>query len=265
MKTSALAVGLLTAFTAVPASATVLFSTIHTPATPNSTRLVLPATGSSGSVPRGGPIGESFYVPTATTITDVQLQLTANNPSDGASVQIFLAPDTGTGGAGVAASPTYAGSGSTLTLTGATQIGLIADSLLPSTASGTLETFNTSTPVALASTGLSQITRLGQAASRRQQNGCSTPRRIRPARAQRARKSFGKLGRLLTLSLEPLRCSRTPLRQRPAPTTFTWLRLTRRNRSASQCWASVWRGSALPAAAVAKPEGTRNPFLIRIT
>jgi hypothetical protein len=154
MKTSALAVALLTAFTSVPASATVLFSTIHTPATPNSTRLVLPNTGlpntgppSTDAVPRGGPIGESFYVPTATTITDVQLQLTALNPSDGASVQLFLAPDTGTGGAGVAASPTYAGSGSTLTLTGATQIGSIADSLLPSTASGTLETFNTSTPV----------------------------------------------------------------------------------------------------------------------
>jgi hypothetical protein len=147
MKFSALTVGLLAALAAVPANATVLFNTVHTPTSANSTRLTLPNTGTS-SVSRGGPIGDSFFVPSATTITDVKLQLTANTPSDGGSVLVFLVPDTGTGGTGVAALPTFTGSGSSLALTGAIQIGSIADSLLPSTTAGTLETFNTDQSVA---------------------------------------------------------------------------------------------------------------------
>ncbi|HEY0184309.1 MAG TPA: hypothetical protein VGC09_15975 [Rhodopila sp.] len=148
MKTSALAVGLLIALGAVPANADVVFSTMHTPVTPNSTRITLPNSGVSGSVPRGGPIAESFYVSAATTITDVKLQLTANNPSDGASVLVYLVPDTGAGGTGVAALPTFTGTGSSLSLSGATLIGSIADSLLSSTTSGSLQTFNTSLSVA---------------------------------------------------------------------------------------------------------------------
>jgi hypothetical protein len=148
MKFSAMTAGLLAALAAVPAHATVLFSTVHTPTTPNSTRLILPNTGTTGSVPRGGPIGDSFFVPAATTITDVKLQLTANTPTDGGSVLVYLVPDTATGGTGVAALPTFTGSGATLALTGAIQIGSIADSLLPSTTAGTLETFNTDVSVA---------------------------------------------------------------------------------------------------------------------
>jgi hypothetical protein len=147
MKYPAYAVGLLISLGAVPASADVLFSTVHTLATANSTRLELPNTGSSGAVPRGGPIGESFDVTSATTLTDVKLQLTANNPLDGGSVLVFLVPDDGANGFGVAGTPTYTGSGSSLALTGAIQIGSIADSLLPSTTAGTLETFNTYLPV----------------------------------------------------------------------------------------------------------------------
>jgi hypothetical protein len=147
MKISAIAAGLLTSLIAVPASAGVEFSTVHTTVTPNSTRLEWPLTGTTGAVPRGGPIGESFFVPSATTISDAQLQLTANNPLDGGSVQVFIVPDTGTGGTGVAALPTFAGTGATLTMTGATQIGSIADSSLPSTTAGALETFPTSLAV----------------------------------------------------------------------------------------------------------------------
>jgi hypothetical protein len=146
MRTFAVAIGLLSAVAAVPASATVLFDTTHTPLTANSTRLVLPNTG-TGSVPRGGPIAESFFVPTAMTITNVQLQLAANNPSDGGSVQVFLVSDTGTGGTGVAANPLFTGTGTSLALTSATQIGSIADSLLPTAAAGSLFSFNTSVSV----------------------------------------------------------------------------------------------------------------------
>ena len=147
MKLSALAVCLLAVFAVAPASATVLFSTVHTPATANSTRLVLPNSGTSGSVPRGGPLGESFYVPAATTINKVSLQLTANTPSDGGSVLVFLVSNVG-GSTGVAALPAFSGSGSSLSLTGAIQIGAILDSALPNTAGGTLATFNTYQPVA---------------------------------------------------------------------------------------------------------------------
>ena len=148
MKTSAVAFGLLVALVAIPARATVLLSTIHSPTTVNATRFTWPNYGSSGSVPRGGPIGMSFNVSAASTITDVKLQLSANNPSDGGSVLVFLVPDTGLGGPGTAASPTFTGTGNTLALTGATQIGSILDSALPSIAAGALETFNTSLSVA---------------------------------------------------------------------------------------------------------------------
>ncbi len=114
---------------AVPANADVLFSTIHTPLTPNSTRIEWPNTGTSGSVVRGGPLAESFYAPVATSINSVSLRLNANTPSDGGSVLVFIAPDTGLGGVGVASSPTFTGSGPTLAMTGAIQLGSIADSL----------------------------------------------------------------------------------------------------------------------------------------
>jgi hypothetical protein len=146
MRLSALAVGLLAALAAAPANATVLFSTVHTPATVNGTRLNLPNTGSTGALPRGGPIGESFNVPTDTTITSVSLQLTALDNSDGASVLIYLVPNTG-GATGIAGSPTFTGAGSTLALTGAIQIGSMLDSALVTTPAGALETFNTNVPV----------------------------------------------------------------------------------------------------------------------
>ncbi len=147
MKLPALVVGLLAAFSVVPANATVVFSTLHTPATANSTRLVLPNSGTSGSVPRGGPIGESFYVPVATAISSVSLQLTANTPTDGASVLIYVVPNVG-GSAGVAGLPKFTGTGLSLSLTNAVQIGSILDSALPNTAAGALFTFNTYQPVA---------------------------------------------------------------------------------------------------------------------
>jgi hypothetical protein len=147
MKTFDYAAALLISLAAVPANASVLFSTIHTPVTANSTRLEWPNTGTTGSVPRGGPLAESFYAPAASTITSVALQLNVNTPSDGGSVLVFLVPDTGIGGVGVASSPTFTGTGPTLALTGAIQIGSIADALLSTSPGGALETFNTYLPI----------------------------------------------------------------------------------------------------------------------
>jgi hypothetical protein len=89
----------------------------------------------------------SFFVPTATNLSDVSLQLTANNPADGGSVLVFLVSDTGTGAPGIAVNPQFTGTGSSLALTNAIQIGSIADSALPSTAAGALFKFNTSISV----------------------------------------------------------------------------------------------------------------------
>jgi hypothetical protein len=147
MRTFATVIGLLSGLAAIPASATVLLDTTHAPATANSTRLVLPSTGSPGAVPRGGPVAMSFFVPTTMTISDVSLQLTANNPSDGGLVLVFLVADTGTGGPGVAVNPLFTGTGSSLAFTNAIQIGSIADSALPSVAAGSLFKFNTSISV----------------------------------------------------------------------------------------------------------------------
>jgi hypothetical protein len=147
MKVSGFALALLTTIAAVPANAEVVFSTVHTPVTPNWTRVTLPNTGITGAVPRGGPIGMSFYVSAATTITNVSLQLTANNPADGATTLVYIVPDTGTGGPGVAAMPTFTGSGPTLEMTGAILVGSLLDSLLPTASDGTLFSFNTYVPV----------------------------------------------------------------------------------------------------------------------
>ncbi len=108
----------------------VVFSTLHTVASPNTTRFILPNTGTA-PVTRGGPIGMSFYVPAATYITSVSLQLNANVGTDSTSANVYLVPDDGSGGApGVAGLPTFTGSGSTLVLTGAILLGSILDSAL---------------------------------------------------------------------------------------------------------------------------------------
>jgi len=160
MRIQAAAVGLLTLLSAAPASAAgvvTLLDSLNSIGIQTSTRLVLPNTGTA-PVTRGGPLGISFNVPDALmTINTIDLQLTANTPTDGASVNVYLVPDVG-GGSGFAGSPLTAGSGAALTLppgtlsggilTGAKLLNTISDSLLTGGAAGTLISFSTSATVA---------------------------------------------------------------------------------------------------------------------
>jgi hypothetical protein len=99
---------------AAPASAAVIYNTIHTAA----------GQLSSAGVPSNGPLAVSFDSPVVTTVTDIKLLMDAITPSDGGTVLVFLVPNSG-GSAGVAGTP--AGGAS---FTGATQIGSILDSSL---------------------------------------------------------------------------------------------------------------------------------------
>jgi hypothetical protein len=160
MRTYAAAAGLLALLSAAPASATgvVLLDSLNSAGTQASTRLVLPNTGTSGAVSRGGPLGISFDVPDALmTINSVDLQLTANNPGDGASVNVFLVPNVG-GGSNFAGSPVTTGSGAGLTLpsgtlsggvlSGAILLDTISDSLLTGGTAGSTISFNAGKTVA---------------------------------------------------------------------------------------------------------------------
>ena len=87
-----------------------------------------------------------FNAPTNTTISQVQLQLTDNTPTDGGSVLVYIVPNV-VGGPIAGSHPAFTGTGSTLALTGAVAgnlIGTIADSALPATTAGGTFTLPTS-------------------------------------------------------------------------------------------------------------------------
>lgn len=118
-----------------PASATVIFDTIHATSAPGATRFILPGSHqttnpASGPLARGGPIALSFFTPTSIDITQIALQLNANTPSDGGTVLVSIVKDDGSGGPGAPGQPTHTGSGSNLVLTNATLFGSILDSAL---------------------------------------------------------------------------------------------------------------------------------------
>jgi len=114
-KAYAFLAGSMALMLASPASADVIYDTLHQGG-------LLSATG----IPNLGPLAISFDVPTATTITDVQLLMNAITPGDGGTVMVYLVPDDGTGGGtGKAGSP----SGGTA-FNGKSLIGTIADSQL---------------------------------------------------------------------------------------------------------------------------------------
>ena len=143
------AIGVLMTLAALPASASPgsIFDTVESGPTPNSTRIVEPNDG-TGSVPRGGPLGLSFDVPDSEMLlSQVNLQLTSITPTDNGTVNVYIVPNAA-GRGSAANSPTYTGTGGTLTLTGATLIGSIADSLLPTTAGGSLFTLSLASLVA---------------------------------------------------------------------------------------------------------------------
>lgn len=80
-----------------------------------------------------GPIAESFFAPTATTLTSVTLRLSRMTEADGPldSIMVYLVPDDGSNGFSTAGSPTNNGlSGASFAFTGATLIGSIAESLI---------------------------------------------------------------------------------------------------------------------------------------
>jgi hypothetical protein len=115
MKTSAFVVGAAAILFAAPASAGVIYNTIHTTASYSGTAIA----------PNAGPLAISFNVGTSSTITDIQIAMNANTPSDGGSVLVYLVPDNGAGPPPAAGMP----AGGT-SFTGKTLIGTILDSSL---------------------------------------------------------------------------------------------------------------------------------------
>jgi len=143
------AIGVLAAFAAGPASAApvTILDTLNNFGTQGATRIALPGTpqtsplGGNGNLTRGGPLGLSFDVTAADPlVTEVQVELEANTPSDGGTVDVYIVQNTGGPGA-AASSPTHTGSGATLSLSHTFAVGSIADSAL-TTARG-LYTFYT--------------------------------------------------------------------------------------------------------------------------
>ena len=139
MKLGLAAVGRLAGLASVPADATVLLDTItgRSFAEPNvnATRIIQPGfpqttAPGNGNLARGGPIGMSFSTPGNAVIDEIDLQLNANTPTDGGTVDVFIVADDGSGGAGKPGQPTHTGTGMGLTLTNATLFGTIADSAL---------------------------------------------------------------------------------------------------------------------------------------
>jgi hypothetical protein len=103
--TRVLAAGALAMMFAAPASATVIYDTLLPLGATNagSTRIiqpgfdqyvVVPSGGTQAALTGGGPTAASFNLSTTTTITQISLDLNANNPGDGGSVLVFLVPDS---------------------------------------------------------------------------------------------------------------------------------------------------------------------------
>ncbi|HUN39584.1 MAG TPA: PEP-CTERM sorting domain-containing protein [Acetobacteraceae bacterium] len=123
-----LAVGTFALLAANTANATVYFD--NTGVTPS---------GYDGAQSDDTPvIADSFTASSPGALT-IQLQLSADTPSDNGSILVFLAPDDGTGGStGVAGTPTFDSGGN---LTGVpnglgTQIATISDSMIQATSVG---------------------------------------------------------------------------------------------------------------------------------
>jgi hypothetical protein len=114
-KTTAFVVGAAAILFAAPASAGVVYNTIHPTEQYSATAIGSPA----------GPLAISFNVASSSTITDIQLAMSAGTPSDGGSVLVYLVPDDGSGPPPTAGMP--AGGAS---FTGKTLIGTILDSSL---------------------------------------------------------------------------------------------------------------------------------------
>ncbi|MEJ0017939.1 MAG: PEP-CTERM sorting domain-containing protein [Acetobacteraceae bacterium] len=132
IKTYALLAGAAVALLATPASATVLYNTIH----PITQVTGVNQISATAIAPAAGPLAVSFYAPTATTIRNIQMLMNANNPLDGGSVTVWLVPNVG-GSTGVAGTPQNNGlTGASFAFTGATSLGTILDSQLV-TAGGT--------------------------------------------------------------------------------------------------------------------------------
>ncbi len=146
MKIRTLLLGLVPTVSAVPASADVIYNTIHSTTNAGFTQIANPGTanGSGGNFTRGGPMAMQFTVASPTTITEIQLALNALVPSDGGSVMVYLVPDN-------AGTPYYTGTGSSLTLgtsgNPATLLGTILDSSLTTSTSPALTTLNVSASV----------------------------------------------------------------------------------------------------------------------
>ena len=112
------------------ANAMVYFDTINPPAGP--------ATGYDGPVSDGATyMAASFSVPVAAEFSSIALNLSANTPTDGGSVLVYLVADNGSGGgAGLAGMPTYSGGTSFTGYTNDVLLGTIADSALATTGVG---------------------------------------------------------------------------------------------------------------------------------
>ncbi len=95
-RTCAFVIGAAAALSASPASAGVLYNTLHSPAVGQ-----ISGTG-IGNFGPAAPV--SFDVPTATTITDIQVLMNTASHDNG-TVLIYLVPDDGSGGAGKAGLP----------------------------------------------------------------------------------------------------------------------------------------------------------------
>jgi len=137
--TRVLAAGALAMMFAAPASASVIYNTLLPIGSLNagSTRIiqpgfneyvVVPPGQSQAALPGGGPTAASFNLSTATTITQIALDLNANNPGDGGSVLVFIVPDAAN--TGLPTQPSHTGTGNSFAFSGATQIGTILDSSL---------------------------------------------------------------------------------------------------------------------------------------
>ena len=91
------------------------------------------------------PAWPNSFTAAVPNFSSATLLLSADNPGDGGSAQIYLVPDDGTGGAnGVAGKPTANTAGGTFNgFTGAALLGSIANSALAATRTGTsLATLN---------------------------------------------------------------------------------------------------------------------------
>ena len=115
IKTSAaLVMGAVMALAATPASASVIYNTIHGTESYSATAVAGPS----------GPLAISFNMPTAGVLSDIKLVMNANAPGDGGSVLVYLVPDAG-GSPGNAGLPNGGNA-----FTGKTLIGTIFDSQL---------------------------------------------------------------------------------------------------------------------------------------